>query len=134
MDNFVFLPHTADIKFQAFGKTKEEVFENCALAFINSQYKGKIKKKIKKVIKVKGKDNESLLYSFLEEILFLIDTKGFLMAKCKVKIRGLELEADLVGDDIQNYNIIIDAKAITYNEMFVRKEKNRWVAQVVVDV
>ena len=29
---FEFLEHTADIKFRAFGKTLEEVFENSALA------------------------------------------------------------------------------------------------------
>ncbi len=134
MVKFVFLEHTADIKFQAFGKSLDEVFENAALAMIASQYKGKIKKKIKKKIKINGKDLESLLYNFLEEILFLIDTKGFLMAKCKVKIRGSELTAELIGDDIRNYKITIDAKAITYNEMFVRKEENKWICQVVVDV
>ena len=131
---FIFLPHTADIKFQAFGKSLEKVFENSSLAMIASQYRGKIKKKIKKRIKVRGKDNESLLYNFLEEILFLIDTKGFLMSECKIKIKGYELTAELIGDDIKNYKITIDAKAVTYNEMFVRKEKNKWIAQVVVDV
>ena len=134
MKKFKFLEHTADVKFKAFGKSIKEVFENSALALINSQYKEKINSIIKKKIKVSGKDNESLLYNFLEEILFLIDTKGFLMSKCKVRIKGFKLEADLIGDDIKNYNISIDAKAITYNEMFVKKEKKRWVAQVVVDV
>ncbi len=32
MEKFKFLEHTADIKFQVFGKTLEEVFENTALA------------------------------------------------------------------------------------------------------
>ena len=136
---FVFLEHTADVKFQAFGKTIEECFENCALAMIASQYKGKIKAiKKKKKIKVKGKDNESLLYNFLEGILFLVDSKRFLVSKVKVKMKesGKEkiLEAELFGDDIKNYKISWDVKAITYNEMFVRKEKNKYTAQVVIDV
>ena len=36
---------------------------------------------IETTIKVKGKDNESLLYSFLEEILYLLDAENFLIAR-----------------------------------------------------
>ena len=39
---FKFLAHTADRKFQAFGKTLEEVFENSALALFNIVYDEKI--------------------------------------------------------------------------------------------
>ena len=138
---FKFLEHTADVKFQAFGKNLEEVFENSGLALISSQYKGKVKAIKKKKIKVKGKDNESLLYNFLEEILILLE-KGFLTSKIKVKIKEKNknkiLEAELLGDSTKNYEISVDVKAVTYNQMFVREEKKgkkrQWVAQVVIDV
>jgi len=134
--NFKFLEHTADIKFQAFGKSLEEVFENSALAMFNSMFDGKIGNKIKKKISVEGKDNESLLYNFLEELLFLFDSEGFFLSEIeKIKIKGNRLEAEIVGDKAENYKIYIDVKAITYNEMFVREEKKgKWVAQVVLDV
>ena len=131
---FKFLEHTADIKFQAFGKNLNKCFENSALAMINSQYKGKVKGKIKKKVKVKGKDLESLLYNFLEEILFLVDTEKFLASKVKVKIKNKELESELTGDNIKNYKLSWEIKAITYNEMFVKKIKNKFKAQVVLDV
>ncbi|MEK6820605.1 MAG: archease, partial [Nanoarchaeota archaeon] len=75
---FKFLEHTADMKFQAFGKSLEEAFVNSALA-MKEAISGKIrvKSRIKKKIMVKGKDKESLLYNFLEEILFLLDSEGF---------------------------------------------------------
>jgi SHS2 domain-containing protein len=131
---FKFLEHTADVKFQAFGKTIEEVFENSGLALINSQYKGKIKAVKKKKIKVKGKDNEALLYNFLEDILILLE-KGFLTSKIKVKIKDKTLSAELTGDSTKNYEISVDVKAVTYNQMFVREEKKgKWIAQVVIDV
>ena len=47
MKKFIFLEHTADIKFQAFGKNLNECFENSAVAMIRSQYDGKIKEKLK---------------------------------------------------------------------------------------
>ena len=40
---YKFLEHTADIKFQAFGKTFEQAFENSALAVANIISKDKIK-------------------------------------------------------------------------------------------
>ena len=134
---FEFLEHTADIKFRAFGKTLEEVFENSALAISNIIYKEEIKEEKKLKIKVKGKDLESLLYNFLEEFLFLFDSENFLLSDVKsIKIdeKNLTAEAEVSGDDAKNYKINIGIKAITYNEMFVKKGKDGWETQVVVDV
>lgn len=136
MKKFLFLEHTADIKFQAFGKSIEEMFENSALGMFNSMYDGKVKEKRKAKIKVKGKDFESLLYNFLEELLVLFDGEGFFLSKVeKLKInKQFKLEAEVVGDDASNYKINIDVKAITYHEMFVKQEKGKWICQVVIDV
>jgi len=135
---FKFFPHTADIKFQSFGKNLEDAFEGSALALAEIMYKGKVKQVFKKKIAVKGKDREALLYNFLEEFLFLFDTEGFLLSKIeKLKIdrnKEYELKAEISGDKARNYKIDLTVKAITYNEMFVKKEKGRYVCQVVVDV
>ena len=134
---FKFLEHTADVKFQAFGKTLEGVFANAALAMFNVMYKDPIKKTKKFRIKVDGRDLESLLYNFLEEFLFLLDTKGFFLSKInKIKIdpKKFVLEADVEGDDAENYEINLGVKAVTYNDMFIKKQKDRWIVQVVIDV
>src|SRR3989338_5057166 len=134
---YKYFEHTADIKFQAFGKTLDESFENSAMAMFNAMYDGKVKSKIKKNIKVSGTDFENLLYNFLEEFLFLMDSEGFFMSSCKVKIKEgkkYELEAEVKGDEAKNYPISLDVKAVTYNSMFVKKEKNNWICQVVIDV
>lgn len=133
-EKFKFLEHTADVKFQAYGKTLDKTFENAALAMFNIMYKGKVGSKIKKKIRVEGKDNENLLYNFLEELLILLDSQDFFMASCKVKIKDNKLEAEVSGDNAKKYPADIDVKAITYNEMFVKKEKSKWVIQAVVDV
>lgn len=137
MKKYKYLEHTADIKFQAFGKTLGKAFENSALAMFNAMYDGKVRKRIKKIIKVSGRDLESLLYKFLEEFLFLMDSEGFFMASCKVKIKQgkiYELYAEAMGDEAKNYPISLDVKAVTYNNMFVRKEKDKYICQVVLDV
>jgi SHS2 domain-containing protein len=135
MEKFKFLKHTADIKFRAFGKNAEEVFGNSFLALKHVIYGGKIKKKKKIKIKAKGKDFESLLYNFLEEFLFLFDSRNFLFSEIKkLKIKEFQIEAEVFGDDAKNYKINQHVKAVTYNEMFVKKQGKKWIAQVVVDV
>lgn len=132
---FKFLEHTADIKFQAFGKSLEEVFENSALAMFNAMFDGKVKKTQRFNVKAEGKDNENLLYNFLEELIVLFDGKQFFLSGVeKIKIKDGKLQAEVVGDKAENYKISLDVKAITYSEMFVKKQKGKWVAQVVLDV
>ncbi|MBM3234046.1 archease [Candidatus Pacearchaeota archaeon] len=133
---YKFLEHTADVKFQAYGKSLNEAFENSALALVEIMTKKtKIKSRLKKKIKVSGKDNSSLLYNFLEEFLFLYDSQSFVLSKInKIKIKGDKIEAEVYGDNAGNYKISQDVKAVTYNSMFVKKLGNKFVAQVVLDV
>ncbi|MDP2672755.1 MAG: archease [Nanoarchaeota archaeon] len=134
---FKFLAHTADIKFQAFGKTIGEVFKNSALALFNIIYDKKISEKMKFKIKAKGRDLENLMYNFLEEFLVLIDSKNFLPAKIKnlkLNKKNFKINAEVIGDDAKNYNVSEHVKAITYNEMFIKKIGGKWVSQVVLDV
>lgn len=130
---YKFLSHTADVKFIAYGKTLEEAFSNSALALSETMSKGeKISSKIKKKIKISGKDKESLLYNFLEEFLFLFDTSGFVVSKIeKIKIKDDTLIAEILGEKKRISN---DVKAVTYNDMFVKKEKCKWKIQCVLDV
>jgi SHS2 domain-containing protein len=135
---FEFLEHTADIKFRAYGKNLEIAFKNSALALKESICgKIKIKEKEKKKIKVKGKDLESLLYNFLEEFLYFIDAEDFIIEKIeklKLNKEDFTLSATLVGDKASSYEFTNDVKAITYNEMVIKKESGKWVVQVVLDV
>src|SRR3989344_3897955 len=117
MEKYKFLKHTADIKFRAYGKTLNSAFENSAIAMFKAMYLGRVKSKIKNKVKASGKDLESLIYNFLEQLLILLDSKNFFISKVKVKIneKNMELTADVFGDDAKNYSIGLDVKAITYN-------------------
>ena len=138
MRKFKFLEHTADVKFQAIGKTIEEMFGNAGLAMFNSMYDGRIKARKAFNVRASGKDYESLLYNFLEELLVLFDGEGFFLSKIKnLKIEkegSWELKADVVGDKAENYKMHIDVKAITYHSMFVKQRGETWICQVVLDV
>ena len=132
---YKFLEHTADVKFQAYGKSLNEVFENSAMAMkeVMTQ-KVRIKSKVKKKFSVSGKDNESLMYNFLEQFLYLLDAENFVLSKVKVSVKYNEIFCEVWGDKKTNYKFSNDVKAVTYNQMFVKQTSRKYIAQVVLDV
>jgi SHS2 domain-containing protein len=137
MKKYEFFEHTADAKFRAYGKSVDEAFSNAALAMTSIMTgKEKIKPKIKKSIKIAGEDLKALLYSFLEEFLFFLDTENFLISEVKTKISKKGgtylLEAEALGDKASNYKTHGDVKAVTYNAMKISKKPV--YVQVVVDI
>jgi len=141
---YIFLEHTADIKIKSFGKNLNEIFENFALAVSEYLSRGeKIKNIKKKKITVKGEDNESLLYNFLDELIYLLDAKNFVVSKAKATTfkkgstspNEIILEAEVYGDSASQYDDLDHIKAATYAEMYIKQKKdNSWEAQVVLDV
>ena len=136
MEKFRYLDHTADVKFQAFGRDIEEAFANAALATTNVITDvNKVRTKIKKEITIKAKTKEALLFDFLDELIFLLDTEHFIAAKAKVEIeKGYILKAKLEGDDVAGYKTTGDIKAATYNFMFIKEEEGKTTVQVVLDL
>ena len=140
-NKYVFLPHTADAKFQAWGHNMEEAFMNAAYAMADViTDHSKIEPIITKRIKITSENQESLLYDFLEHFLFLLDTKRFFLSEIKkIKIIAKKnkflLIASVIGDGYHvKYPIKTTIKAVTYQEMFVKHERNKVTVQVVVDI
>lgn len=132
---YEFLSHPAEVKFKSYGKTLTEAFENSALALSSFIAKGnKINSKKRKIIEIEAKDNNSLLYEFLERMISLFDSDNFITAKAKVTIKENTLKATLLGDDSKKYKGLDHVKAPTYSEMQIKKVKGTYELQVVVDV
>ena len=134
---YKFLPHTADVKFQAKGKTLAEAFKNCAYALTETitDYK-KIKPTTEKTIEIESENQESLLYDFLEQFLILLDSENFILNKIKsLTIKDNKLQATITGDTHpENYEIETHIKAVTYQQMFIKKENNQYIIQVILDI
>jgi len=137
---YKFLPHTGDVKVLASGKTIEEAFSFSAAA-LRETISGKLKIKtiVEKTIHISGKNYEALLYNFLEEIIYLLDAEDFAFSKLgEFKIHSNKekflLDATLLGDKASGYKFGNEVKAITYNEMFVKRGKDEAIVQFVLDV
>jgi len=139
MANIKFLPHTADVKYEAYGKTLAEAFESAALAVHKVITQDVVKGKIKKEIKLKNeKTKRSLLYDFIEEIVILMDTTGLLISKAKVNIEGEEnnysLTAELHGDLYKNYECHGAVKSMTYSDMQIEELEGKVKITIVLDI
>jgi len=141
MKPYEFLPHTGDVKFKARGKTLATAFKNAAYAFTDVMTDHtNIKKKISKRISIESEDEMSLLYDFLEEFVVLVDSKGFLLnnieeLKIIKKDKGFRLVAKVTGDRVNHtYDINAHIKAVTYQQMYVKKSKGTYILQVILDI
>src|SRR3989338_2624510 len=134
MKTYEYLPHTADVKFRAYGKSLEEVFENAAFALYNVMVDTKnVKAKVTKRIAAEGDDLPALLQSFLEQFIILLDTDNFFLEAVKrIEIKksasGYSLAAVAAGDEAKNYETIgPQVKACTYNSMLVKQQGKQWI-------
>ncbi len=132
---YKYFDHTADAMFESYGKTIEEAFENAALAMFNilTDIK-KVKAKEKIEFQIKTDTNEKLLFDFLDELLFYMDTEGLLFSKFNVKINKKSLKCTAKGDKAINYKTHGDIKAPTYNEMKISKTEKGYKIRAVVDI
>ena len=142
MERYRILPHTADVKFRAYGRTLEEAFANAALATASLMWDwDKVEPRVARTVRVAGRDREQLLVKFLGEVVFLFETQKFLLAavfglRIQQEEGGWALEADFRGDALSDrYKLHGEVKAVTYNEMKIELcEEGGVVLQAVVDM
>ena|SRR3989344_4653290 len=139
-NRFIFLEHTSDVEFEAFGEDVEEIFIQSANALRSTLVNGKVAENMKKKIVAEGKDKEQLLTNFLNELIFLFDSEQFLIS-CVERIKIVEKEnrfqltAEIQGDLSERYEIKTYVKAATYFHMKFKEDKNNiWSVRVVLDV
>src|SRR3989344_6139925 len=115
---YKFISHTADVEFKAKSKSLEGLFKSCALATLFAIKSNlKVKEEFLKNVKIKDKNNETILYRFLEELVFLHDARDFITSKVKkLIIKDGVLNATLAGDKSSKYYFINEVKAITFNK------------------
>ena len=126
----------ADIAFEAYGKTLEEMFESSAFAVVNTMVEklNTIKQKIKKEIIIKSDNIDNLLFNFLQEIIFYKDSENILFSKIdenKNELHCLALGEEL---DMKKHNLIVDVKAITFHRFSVKKYEDGWKSQIIIDI
>ena len=138
MPRFRLLAHTADVGFEAFGRTQGELFANSAHALMDLIVDCRSIQPVNQVpIEVRGADRESLLVNWLSEILFQHDAEKWVFRKFEIRnLTDRTLLAAAIGEkfDGARHRINVMVKAITYHQLLIEKTPHGWRAQVYVDI
>ena len=138
-DKFRFLEHTADMGMEVAGKTLEELFIHAADG-LREMIFGKVSAvpgDREERIALEGEDVEELLVCWLNELLFLFETRRFIPLVCRMERIGTEgLRATVGGTTFAEgrFRVLREVKAVTYHRLTVRKMNQGWQASLYVDL
>ena len=140
MKKFEYFDVTADIGFKAYGNSLNEAFENAGLAIFNIiSDTADVVLETEKSFEITSEDEVSLLYDYLEELLFFHEVDFMLFAEFDVDISEsgdeFNLKATIRGESIDwdRHERKSEIKAITFHRMDVKKT-DHFELQAIVDL
>jgi len=125
--SYKFLDHATDAIIEVTAKDLKEAFSVTADAVVNLTLdQDKVEEKEKKKFSAEGKDLRYLLFSWLEEIPFVLITEGFAIRRIEFEIieeTGYKINAIAYGEplDLHKHNFKVEIKAPTFYDMEIRQ-------------
>ncbi len=138
MRKFEFVDHTGDLGIRVFGKDLPDLFFHAAEALfcvITDPESILAKESLK--IAIEGHELEELLISWLNEFVYLFDTKGLLFREFEfISLNEHSLEAVVRGEpyDESRHPIKTTVKSATYHQLQIRRTNRGWEAQIILDL
>ena len=134
----------ADIAFDAWGETLEDLFRAAAAATLEVMVEdlGALRPLEALDITLTEADEEMLLFDFLNELIFYKDARRLLLRPVRISIAkltdgtGYALQSVLQGEEVdaQRHRLNTDVKAVTMLRFSVARVADGWRATVVLDV
>ena len=127
--SYKFLDHATDAIIEVTAKDLKEAFSVTADAVINLTLdQDKVEEKDQKEFSANGKDLRYLLFSWIEEITFVLITQGFAIKRVEFDIEqkeGYKINAKAYGApiDLHKHNFKVEIKAPTFYEMEINQDK-----------
>jgi protein archease len=128
--SYEWVEHTAELELDVRAPTEALVFHATmrALAELLDSPRGEPRTY---ELEVDAPDRPALLVRWLEELLFLAETQGFLPEDAEIEASETRLRATVRGRVGEPRPLV---KAVTYHGLEFEPEANGWRAKVVLDV
>lgn len=129
--------HDADVGVRGRGATVAEAFANAARALTAVMTDpAAVRESVSLEIACEAGDPESLLYDWLNALVFEMSTRSLVFARCEVEIEGERLRARAFGEPVEvaRHHPAVEVKGATWTSLRVAREGNGWIAECVVDV
>ena len=136
MKRFDIIEHTADTGIIAYGADLEEAFANAAYAMFDliADLEA-VREDVCRHIEVEAEDRESLVISWLNELLYIFDVERTVFKRFEILQLGeTSLKADCYGEPVNQWRHGLKAgvKAATYHMLKIEKS-NGYSIQVILD-
>ena len=125
--SYRFLDHATDAIIEVTAKDLDEAFAVTANAVINITLdQDKVEEREQKQFTAHGKDLRYLLFSWLEEITFVLITEGFAIKRVDFELEKKEeyhITAKAFGEqlDFKKHNFKVEIKAPTFYDMEIKQ-------------
>ncbi len=131
------LEHTADIRMEVRGASKEGLFLNAARGFTGllvGESEGL--PDIELALSLKADNIEELLVDWLRELLYRHETQGFILVSAEIEeISETSLRAKLSGRTLgPEEEPEVEIKAVTYHGLSVQKNDAGYAVTIVFDI
>jgi len=129
---------TADVGVVSYGRDIREAFENQAKGMfsIMADLRG-VRDTMSFDVEAEAPDIEGLLAAWLEELLFISDTRGVLLRRFDITVlKDQRLTARAYGEEVDTARHVIKTpvKAVTYHGLGVVIRQGSVTARVVYDI
>ncbi len=138
--DFLYLEHTADAEFIAYGHTVDEAFVNAARAMAGIVIDpAKVRPEVEKAVELSGDALDTLLYDWLSELLYIFEVDHIVFSRFEVHVApqdaGYRLEAKVWGEPVSRHpDVFMHIKAVTFHDLRFEKKDNIYEAQVLLDI
>ncbi len=138
MADFEIIDVRADVGLIAYGKELKTAFENAVMGMFSIMIETEtIIEKDCLNVEVRAENIEDLLVAWLNELIYLFETKGFVPAKCNIKeLSETHLRAKVFGEGFssEKHRPKTIVKAATYHGLEIKKDDSSYRIKVILDV
>lgn len=136
MKKFELIEHTADMGLAAYGKDLPEAFANAAYGMFSIIAELAAVKEVEtRRVEISGQDTESLLFEWLNSLLYYFDVEALIFRKFEIIEFGERHLAAVCHGEKYNpsrHRLKTGIKSATYHMLEVDRQKNR--VKVIFDV
>ncbi len=129
---------TGDVGLDIYGRELKDIFEQAAYGLFSLITNTEnIDINITKNVEVKGDSLEELLVKWLNELIFIFDTEGFIAKKITINnLTNTSISATLEGETFneKKHSRGVLIKAATYHKLIIKRNKHDYTAKVLFDI
>jgi SHS2 domain-containing protein len=135
---FEVFDHTADLGLRIHAADVNSLFAEAGRALLSVIVSDpdSVEPREELTLHVAGRDIEYLFVDWLDELLFLFESKRFLASEFEAVIDETGLSATVRGEtcDLTRHVLAHEVKAVTYHGLTVEQSPDGWRAEVILDI